>query len=177
MERMQSVIDFFKEKVTANDMASTLLRLAMGMDNIQKGIGEMCAKCQGDLDTFVDECMFLQIFAVDYAASMTLGIQSAEKAALLDCYYTHVSQISAKMDSMDKTPGDSFITHVKQRLMIYRKAVTTPHPNGPAWNVGKEFARLCEKESNLDVSMFGNFLFSSSLKWASDTIKAYRIKV
>ena len=170
------MVNLFKKKVTANDMASALLRLAMETNNIQKGISEMCAKSQGNPEIFMDECIFLQIFAVDYAAAAILGMHSPEKAALLDCYYNHISLISNKMDSLDKTPGDSFLTHVKHRLMVYGKAVTTPHPNGPAWNVGKEFARLCEKESDLDVLMVGNFLFGSSLKWASDTLKAYRIK-
>ena len=169
------MVNLFKKKAPANDMASALLRLAMETD--KKEISEGCAKSKANPEIILDECIFLQILAVDYAAAATLGMHSPEKTALLDCYYKNVSLISNEMDSLDKTPGDSFFAHVKNRIMVYGKAVTIPHPNGPAWNVGKEFARLCEKESDLDVLMFGNFLFGSAVTWASDTMKTFRIKV
>ena len=48
------MLNLFKKKVTANDMASALLRLAMETNNIQEEARQMCAKSQGNLDVFMD---------------------------------------------------------------------------------------------------------------------------
>jgi len=169
------VFGLFKRRVTANDLAVTLARLAMDTTNIEKAVVDLHAGGEFSMDAVMDESLFLQLFAVDYAAAVTLGVKSKEKNSLLDAYYGHILQMTNKMDAMEEDAGKGFLDKFKHRLLIYTKAVKIQHRNGPSWNVGKEFARLCNAEKNFDIIMFGNFLFSASVKLATETIMSCHI--
>jgi len=48
------------------------------------------------------------------------------------------------------------------RIDEYAAAVTTPHPQGPAWTVGRAFAGFLSPNVDLQLMMSGSFVFASS---------------
>jgi hypothetical protein len=165
---------FLKKKVTAREVGAILAKLAMDNSNIEQMVSQLKGN-QALEDLLMDESLFLQLFSVDFATAGALGPHSKEKKAVLDSYYDHLDALTNRMNATDPRVGKSFSAAFHRRLLVYGQAVNTPHRNGPAWNVGKEFARLCGKEKDLDTIMFGSFLFGSSVKWVTDTIKSCRV--
>ena len=167
---------FLKKRVPARELGVVLARLAIDTSNIEQMVAEMQKGSEFD-DSLMDESLFLQLFMVDYAASEILGPRSQEKQEALDAFYNQLAMLTRKIDGMKAGEGTSFFSTFQQRISIYAKAVNTPHRNGPAWNVGKEFAHLCGREKDIDTIMFGNFLFGASMKWVRQTIESCRVVV
>jgi len=71
--------------------------------------------------------------------------------------------------------SDPFLRQIAQRSQAYRRAIQTPHPQGPPWQVGKLFSELCGGGMDVSVIMYGSLEFTGTAKAVSEFLKSVTI--
>ena len=166
------MFSFLKKKATASEVAEALMVVSAAQEQLDEDVAEI-KRIQPDLSdekcAFITKnLMFLRAFAADFATSMTLG-ESREKLAVLDAF-------SAHWDDWERDSGLPFRQEMERCFEIYTNAIKESHPNGPAWQVGKAFSRICTgQEHDLDLVMLGNVHFASTYNKISNVKRKFKI--
>lgn len=158
-----------KEKVTPLELAEALLRFGPGPK--ESAVSMMKSfPASIDREYLLDEILYLRVFTVCFAVSMTLD-NTPVKEEVLNFYYGFLWKMSKESIS----GVEVFKKGLENRLLKYTEAVKRPHPNGPGWTVGKTFSDLCGGGMNIKVIMLGSAMFVPAYKGVSDIVKASKI--
>ncbi len=117
-----------------------------------------------------DEIMMLNIFITDFAAQSILGSNSPAKKAILDAFYSCWEKMASDVDVPD------IIDDIKERLWEYSRALKTTHTMGPAFTIGKAFAKFCDYEMDAGITFIGSSIFITSLVGRRELFKSLQEK-
>jgi hypothetical protein len=165
----------FKKKMAAGDYAITLGQLALDPSRAERFLNSLDSleiNSQEEKNQILSAIMMLQVFATDYAVTLTLGKGSPEKNAVLDHFYNDLKKITTRT-----TAGLTFYDALKEVLLIYTTALQTPHEQGPFYNIGKEFADLCGKKYDPATTFLGSTLFTHTVDTVSKMLKKFPVKI
>jgi len=115
-----------------------------------------------DGDTALGELFFLRTSVAAYALQRFF-IKPAQEQ-LRDAFdrWIHKMLRGSGDKRIQKNPN-AFIDGMNQRYNQYIEAIETPDARGPAWNVGKVFAKFCGQEKDLQVVLAGSIEFGGCM--------------
>jgi hypothetical protein len=159
-----------KKEVTAIEMGSALVRLISASENSDQTTFHFLQDVDDSIKQQVlNEILFLRVFAIDTAVTSVLG-EAPERDGVLGTFYDHVKRLAG-------LTGETLWKDLEVRLLTYEEAFNTPHHRGPAFQVGKAFAKFCGYDMSAIVMMAGSAEFTAAAVSASDLVKSFQITV
>ena len=167
---------FFKKKIEAREFAAVLGHIALDPNQAEEFFsaisGAVEINSEDEKNQVLSAIVMLRICASAYAVIAILGIDTKESKAVLEHFFSDLKRIDVKAIA-GATVFDAF----KEVYSIYSTALKTPHEQGPFFNVGKEFAKLCGKEYDARLMYFGSTLFPHTLETIRKMLKKTPIKI
>ena len=74
------------------------------------------------------------------------------------------------LEALSEAGGKRFQAELARRRDVYGKALQEPHSLGPAWQIGKAFAQLCQADWDPRVITFGSLIYVAQLKAVDQVI-------
>jgi hypothetical protein len=167
-----NMVSFFKKKTTASELGIALLQnvTCSDLSSVLNSLNEHVGKYRQRVH---DELVYLLVFVVDYAVTMSLGNDSPEKNAIFNAYYYHLQEMAKKGEFC----ADFYSTLYNERLPIYTNAVNTPHKNGVVYAVAAKFSELCVYHTDILLITAASSLFSGQFQSISEIFKTWEIIV
>ncbi len=186
------MLSIFKKRVSAEEMAFTLMQLTGGPEVRQKD-GESLEQANNTLglaltqvsqfEVIAAEMLFLRGFATQLACAIEFGdsLASRDTAVCYDnnwrlwsaedgYYWIQQTGFVPKMHIEEATtdPSQVFAAAYFERREIYQRATANRNPTDSVQAVGSEFSRLCEGELRLELMMFGSTHFGGAVSVIRD---------
>ena len=145
---------FFKKKIKARKFAAVLGHLALAQDRTEQFLSAISSaveiNSEEDKNRIAGAIVLLQLFASINAVTTILGRDSPESKAVLEHFFSDLEKLD-----QETTEGATFSDTVRPVFSTFTTALKTPHEQGPFFNIGKEFAKLCGKEYDPFLMQFG----------------------